>query len=115
MSGAGGKGYRNAHGLEKRMPGSLGGMIVGLGPRKKPEQLYVQIPQSSLHVAGKAMGSSWQPAALGNHVTEKGPWGQGPLARVDDMKKRVTKQLNCTPRLPLAHGHYLTGSSPLPP
>lgn len=72
------------------MPGSLGGVTGGLGPGKKPEQPYLQISPSSLHVAGREMGSSGQPAALGNHVTEKVK-PQGPLAHVGEMKKKGYK------------------------
>lgn len=102
------------------MPGSLGGMIAGLGPSKKPEQLYLQIPPRASPSAparlGRTRGAAGSLLHLGILSVER-QTPQGPLANaVEIVKKRVTRQFNCcTPRLPLAHGNYLTGSSPQPP
>lgn len=95
----------------------MGGTIVGLGPGKRPEQPHLQIPpQASPPAPGwEGHGKQLAATAHGNPVSEKAA-PPGPLANAVEMvKKRVTTRFNCcTPRLPLAHGNYLTGSSPQP-
>lgn len=90
---------------------------MGLGPGKRPEQPHLQIPpQASPPAPGwEGHGKQLAATALGNLVSGKTA-SPGPLANAVEMvKKRVTTRFNCcTPRLPLAHGNYLTGSSPQP-
>lgn len=90
---------------------------MGLGPGKRLDPPHLQIPaQASPPAPGwEGRGKQLAATAPGNPVSEKAA-PPGPLANAVGMvKKRVTTRFNCcTPRLPLAHGNYLTGSSPQP-
>lgn len=116
VSGAvGGGGTRRCQWLRRKDARVCGRQGCGPGGPVRG-RLDLQAPRALPPARGwEGYGASWQPAALGKPVRgEAKP--QGPLANAADLKKRVTRQLDCCPpRLPPARGNYLTGSSPLPP
>lgn len=114
-SGGGGGETRRCQWLRRKDARVCGRQGCGPGGPVRG-RLDLQAPRALPPARGwEGYGASWQPAALGKPVRgEAKP--QGPLANAADLKKRVTRQLDCCPpRLPPARGNYLTGSSPLPP